>query len=1556
MKLIYPMHGNIFRVIGLLVVVTFSVMTVQASEADRVVPESRMKQVYEAVKTPYKYGLVLAPDRNNCKMDCPTVFRNGSTWYMSYLVYNGKEGDDGRGYETWLATSPDLLHWETLGKILPFKESGWDKNQRGGYVALIDNTWGGSYRVNRFKGRYWMTYIGGDTPGYERGMLQIGLAWTKGPVGTPHPWESLDRPVLSPKDPDAGWWENITQYKSSVFWDKSERLGAPFVLFYNAAGISPTTGIKGERIGLALSEDMVQWKRYPGNPVINHEGGITGDAVIQKMGDLYVLFYFSAFRPGVPYKAFNSFCCSYDLVHWTDWTGDKLIYPSEPYDELFAHKSCVIRHEGVVYHFYCAVNKADQRGIALATSVPLGRSQVSFPEPAPNGFRQEVSLNGTWQSFLLPEQPASFTPLSDSLTGVSPETILKQPGWVSVQVPHNWDQYYGLRRVKHGNLHGTAWYYRTFQTPVSLDGKRCFLFFEGAGSYATVYVNGKMVGAHRGGRTTFTLDVTDALNASGENRLLVKTEHPSMIADLPWVCGGCSGEIGFSEGSQPLGLFRPVTLVVTDEVRVEPFGVHLWTNSEKSNSADSALQVVTTLKNYGRRDRTVEVISKLVDEDGIQVARVTDTVNMSIQATQEIHQEAILVKTPHLWSPDTPYLYTLITMLKEKGKVIDEYQTKYGFRTVSWPQFRKDGDNRLLINGSPYFINGICEYEHLNGMSHAFSDQQIKARVAQLKAAGFNAFRDAHQPHNLRYQTYWDEGGILWWPQFSAHIWYDTPAFRSQFKQLLKEWVIERRNSPSLILWGLQNESTLPADFARECVEFIRSLDPTASRERLITTCNGGQGTDWNVPQNWSGTYGGDPYVYGKELTRQLLNGEYGAWRTIDRHTEGEFVQDGPYSEERFCQLMELKIRQAEQYRDSVCGHFMWLFNSHDNPGRTHYEEGLRDLDRVGPFNYKGLITSWGEPVDAYYLYRSFYASKQKEPMVYIVSHTWPDRWTTPGIKNGLVVYSNCDSVELFNDIGYGSLGRKPNPGKGYHFQWDSVPIHYNTLLAVGYVAGKPMARDCIRLPFLPEAPHLAAFDELPLLPREAALQPVTLKGVKGARYIYRVNCGGSDYKDIHGQLWSADVALSLTAKNQPRWGSSSWTDSFKECPPYLGSQRQTWDPVRGTEDEALFQTFRYGTNRLRFSFPVSPGRYLVELYFIEPWYGTGGGLNAAGWRVFDVAINDTVRVKDLDIWQQVGHDAACKLTVEVPVNADSLAISFPRVRAGQAFISAVAIARLESSGAISGTWAGRSSERNKKNNWTPVTGGFLSLSLESLKASSKINHWLNRGDCPFGGSSARLTSLPRDLYGADWITWMGGKKATQLTFSCRREVTGWVAFKDLLDTIQWKKTTGFESTGQWLSLADGSRYPLYTNRVPADVTLQLTLPSRAMVAVTPYFVPAEGAELRQDIRLEAEQARWEGVVHAGDSLFGKACINISTPGPVLIEWKVSPGLAGIYTMRFRYVNTREEPVRMKIQIVSEDDRLVREDTLQFPPASDKWRVISTTRFPGSMRGSMRCA
>lgn len=322
------------------------------------VTDDEMNAIYEEIKTPYKYGVVL-PQEDGDPVDSPNLFRVDGVWRMIYLRFLHKTG-----YVAKIAKSDDLLHWKSLGTVVPFRESGWDAWQCSPSAALVDYTWGGSSAIQQFEGKYWFTYLGGEGKGYEPDPLKIGLAYTDDPSSAKE-WKRFDKPIMAPEDPDARPFEKDTMYKTSVIWDKEKRLGYQFVCFYNAKQI--TDGRSTERIGIAVSNDLMKWRRYGNGPVIDNGSGISGDPQIARIGDLWVMFYFGAFwKP----QAFETFAVSRNLVHWRKWEGPHLVQPSEPFDSTFAHKPWVVKHDGVVYHFYNAVG--DQgRCIALATSKPI---------------------------------------------------------------------------------------------------------------------------------------------------------------------------------------------------------------------------------------------------------------------------------------------------------------------------------------------------------------------------------------------------------------------------------------------------------------------------------------------------------------------------------------------------------------------------------------------------------------------------------------------------------------------------------------------------------------------------------------------------------------------------------------------------------------------------------------------------------------------------------------------------------------------------------------------------------------------------------------------------------------------------------------------------------------------------------------------------------------------------------------------------------------------------------------------------------------------------------
>ena len=146
----------------------------------------------------------------------------------------------------------------------------------------------------------------------------------------------------------------------------------------------------------------------------------------------------------------------------------------------------------------------------------------------------------------------------------------------------------------------------------------------------------------------------------------------------------------------------------------------------------------------------------------------------------------------------------------------------------------------------------------------------------------------------------------------------------------------------------------------------------------------------------------------------------------------------------------------------------------------------------------------------------------------------------------------------------------------------------------------------------------------------------------------------------------------------------------------------------------------------LKYEFPVADGEYLVELYFIEPWLGTGGGLDATGSRLFDVAINNKTVLNDVDIWKEVGHDAALKKTIKATVKGGMLTISFPRVAAGQAVISAIAIASL-----------------NKNIKPAPSPQPIFKAVTNTTGISQyKIEDWLDEGNLVYTNDKEKFTSF----------------------------------------------------------------------------------------------------------------------------------------------------------------------------------------------------------------------
>lgn len=712
------------------------------------------------------------------------------------------------------------------------------------------------------------------------------------------------------------------------------------------------------------------------------------------------------------------------------------------------------------------------------------------------------------------------------------------------------------------------------------------------------------------------------------------------------------------------------------EVILAPMGVTIR-QSEKTNFDFADLSVQLSLEAIAPMQEGAQVLFEIQNDAGTVFFYQNRQAISPFMGEQAIRWDVPRIRYPRRWSSPDYYLHRLLIEIRSPdGQLWERSETLFGIRNPGWdaelplnlgrpiyeetqyasePEKEVDSrERRLKVNGQALFLRGTCEYETILGNDHAFTDEQIEADVSMMRTAGFNAFRDAHHPHNLRYYDHWDRAGIVCWTQMGSHVYFDNERFRENYRQLVREWVIERRNHPCIILWGLQNESTLPKEFAEELREIIRELDPTSPEWRLTTTCNGGEGSDWDVPQEWKGTYGGNFNDY--SIRDCQLVGEYGAWREFGSHTEFTYGgNENDRSETWACAAMEAKIRIGEEVREEAVGHYHWVFNSFPNPGRASDNHEGPGNAQIGSVNNKGLVTAWHQPSDLYYLFYANYADPQVSPMVYIISHTWPDRWKKPQPRT-VSVYSNCQEVELFNGVSERSLGRLKHPGIGKHYQWNNVLPETNLLHAVGYRDGEKVAEDIIRLEHLPEDPHL-----------ETWVGAATEFPESTGDCLCRINCGSpNDWTDSFDNEWTKDSPWCDGAD----WGWESWGNQFDNVTDDLASLGYTMTPVRNTPYQEVYRSYRFGREYLKYHFRTGPGRYRFICHFAEPWFGVGSGVDASRLRLFDVAINDVVMEEKLDIWQAAkGHHRSLVRTYEIETNSEIQTLHFPFVDVNQAIV-----------------------------------------------------------------------------------------------------------------------------------------------------------------------------------------------------------------------------------------------------------------------------------------------
>jgi predicted GH43/DUF377 family glycosyl hydrolase len=315
-------------------------------------------------RTPYKYGkLVLeksgvAGSFDEKSVDCPFVFSADGRFYMTYVGY------DGIGYQTGLAASQDLVHWQREGLILARDPSDPVTRYNTALMCIVrDDALESAAPLQKIRGRYLGAWHAYPSPGYEAGPAVIGLAWSD---DLRH-WERT-APILRPEE--GADWERGGLYKPYLV-----KSGDTYYLYYNAKNDVTRGWI--EQTGVATSKDLKTWTRYAGNPIVkvgppeSWDARFASDPAVLRYKKWWVLYYYGLAANGY---ARDLFALGEDPYHFTKVPEILIdVGPPGSIDEKYAHKPSVISHRGDLYHFYCAVSGKwpnDVRGISVARSRP----------------------------------------------------------------------------------------------------------------------------------------------------------------------------------------------------------------------------------------------------------------------------------------------------------------------------------------------------------------------------------------------------------------------------------------------------------------------------------------------------------------------------------------------------------------------------------------------------------------------------------------------------------------------------------------------------------------------------------------------------------------------------------------------------------------------------------------------------------------------------------------------------------------------------------------------------------------------------------------------------------------------------------------------------------------------------------------------------------------------------------------------------------------------------------------------------------------------------------
>lgn len=691
--------------------------------------------------------------------------------------------------------------------------------------------------------------------------------------------------------------------------------------------------------------------------------------------------------------------------------------------------------------------------------------------------QQKNRLNNNWQ-FLKQDLGGIWEAVRPVKQG-NPEDV---PLWTNVTLPHC----YNAEDAVDPDVNyyqGPTWYRTQLEIKNTYSNGRTLLHFEGVGQKAEVYVYTTKVGAHVGGYDEWTVDITDAVNTfkkldvfekqfKGKVPVSIRVDNSRDLEMIP---------SDLSDFNLYGGLYRYVNLVYTPALSIDKVFAKAETDAAgKTGKINISARFYDPL-NVG----TAMVAVRLLDPKGKVVQQLSKNIT---SLKNDVAITDLTVKSPQLWSTESPLLYTVETTVSSANGSYTQSEN-VGFRHF---EFVKKGP--FMLNGKRLLLQGTHRHEDHAGVAQAMTEDMQRTEMVMMKEMGVNFIRLGHYQQSRNILNLCDSLGILVWEEIPwCRGGLGGEVYKEQARRMLKNMIEQHYNHSSVIIWGLGNENDWPGDFTtfdtlairtfmKELHDLSHKLDP--SRKTAIRRCDFCKDiVDVYSPSIWAGWYRGI-YTEYKDVSRaefekvdHFLHVEWGGDSHARRHSESpdkalqkvgkagaaderagdaslfggaaRVSKDGDWSESYICNLIDWHLKE-QLTMPWLTGTAQWPFKDFSTP--------VRPDNPVPYMNQKGVVERDFTKKEAFYVFQSYWTAK---PMVHIYGHSQPVRWGDEGETKMIKVYSNCDEAELFvNGKSMGIKKRMPLDFPAAGLRWEAPMYKGNYTVKVVARKGKTEVQD----------------------------------------------------------------------------------------------------------------------------------------------------------------------------------------------------------------------------------------------------------------------------------------------------------------------------------------------------------------------------------------------------------------------------------------------------------------------------------------------------------------